>query len=91
MSTLGLHIGELQRVTAQLEGDLDECVHYELDQRESIALALRDVVARLEIARISVIVDSEDGPHEGVVKKILAALTARRDGEAAPERTGAAG
>ncbi len=38
-----------------------------------------------------IIVDSEDGPHEGVVKKILSALTARRDGEAAPERTGAAG
>ncbi len=38
-----------------------------------------------------IIVDSEDGPHEGVVKKILSALTARGDGEAAPEPTGAAG
>ena len=59
MSTLGLHVGELQRVTAQLEADLDELVYYEVDQRESIALALSDLAVRLELVRISVLGGSE--------------------------------
>ena len=62
MSTLGLHVGELQRVTAQLEADLAELGHYDAEQRASIAIALSDIAVRLELARISVL----GSPVEGV-------------------------
>lgn len=60
MSTLGFHVGELQRVTAQLEADLDELAHYDSEQRASIAVALSDIAVRLELARIAVLGGSEN-------------------------------
>ncbi len=42
-------------------------------------------------AHVDIIVDSEDEPHEYVVKKILSALAAQGYAEAAPAQKGAAG
>ena len=52
MSTLGFHVGELQRVTAQLEADLDELAHYDSEQRASIAVTLSDIAVRLELGKL---------------------------------------
>ena len=62
--SIGLHVGELQRVTAQLEADLDEISHYETEQRESFANALSDLSVRFELARIAVLGGSEENPDQ---------------------------
>ena len=61
MSALGLHVGELQRVVAQLEEGLSELGHYDPEQRESIATALSDITVQLELARIAVLGGSLGG------------------------------
>lgn len=53
VSALGLHLAELQRVTALLEDALHD------QQRAAIAVALSDLAVRLELDRITLLGDPE--------------------------------
>lgn len=62
MSALGLPIGEMQRVTTQLEEALSEAGHYGVHERADAAAALSDLAVRLELARLTVL---DPGADEG--------------------------
>ena len=53
--SLNLHVGELQRVVAQVEADIGEAEHYPPQDRQALASALTDLACRLELARIAIL------------------------------------
>ena len=64
MSSLNLHIGELQRVVRQLEDAVDaDLQDYDADDRAAIAAALSDVAVELELSRLVVLgpIEPKDG------------------------------
>jgi len=62
VSTLNLHVGELQRVVAQLEDVIGEAAEHPPETRMRVADALDEVAARIELCRTTVAPD-DDGPR----------------------------
>lgn len=62
--SLHLHVGEAQRIVAQLEESVTEAPEYSELDRARIGAALSDLAARLELVRIAVLEeDPERGPE----------------------------
>jgi hypothetical protein len=61
MSALNLHVGELQRVVAQLEDTVAEAGEYPHETRFRLADALEDLTSRLELCRSAIL---EPDPSE---------------------------
>ncbi len=62
MSDLRAAVGELQRVTSQLEESIDEQGDYSSKDRTALAAALSDLAVRIELVRCQLL-DPEKPPE----------------------------